>query len=194
MHSITTMLIVSAGIQVAVGQTSLWIPGFDEQALSADVVGVDTAQGRTTYQIQRGASTAPTDDESGFTGTFTLVEGADYASYSYVQDGVSLVVACSISGSLGLCSGSDGSTTVTETETVQPFLVQGGKTLANTAPTGTPATNTGGGTPSGTTGTTRTTSNAPPSQTKNPNAALSSKQWTSAGMILGFMGMVFSFL
>ncbi|KAF9261406.1 hypothetical protein L218DRAFT_1001686 [Marasmius fiardii PR-910] len=190
MHLKIATLVVVAGIQAAIAQTSLWIPGFDEQALSADVIGVDTANGRTSYRIQRGASTAANDDESGFTGTFTLVAGTNYASYNYAQNGVSITYDCSISGSLGLCSGSDGSTIATATETVRPFLVQGGGTVTNTAPTGTP-TNAGGQTTGGTGTGGATRSNPMPTQTNNNGASGSSNPLTKAGIVLGAFGVIF---
>lgn len=51
----------------ALAQTSLFIPGFDPQPISADILGVD-AQGRTTWALHKGAPT-DTFDDSGFVGT-----------------------------------------------------------------------------------------------------------------------------
>ncbi|KAJ8088222.1 hypothetical protein AAF712_005897 [Marasmius tenuissimus] len=189
MHRKSALLAFAAVFHVAAAQTSLWVPGFDEQALSADVIGVDTAKGRTTYRIQRGASTAANDDESGFTGTFTLVEGSDYASYNLAQGQVSMTMDCSISGSLGLCSGLDGSTVVTATETVSRFLVQGGSTATDAAmPTGSVSGSGGSGKAA-----TPTKPNAP-SETNKSNSAFINTQTTSAGIIALGIAAIFSFL
>lgn len=48
-------------------QSSLYIPGFDPQAISVDQVGVG-ADGRTTYVLQPGTPT-DTDEDVGFFGT-----------------------------------------------------------------------------------------------------------------------------
>lgn len=49
-------------------QTSLYIPGFDPQPISADIMGVDS-EGRTTWALHKGAATGTTDDGSDFVGT-----------------------------------------------------------------------------------------------------------------------------
>lgn len=55
---------------VAAAQTSLYVPGFDPQALTVDIEGVD-AQGRTTYLIGPGASSGTFYDNDGLVGTGT---------------------------------------------------------------------------------------------------------------------------
>nr|GAT58131.1 predicted protein [Mycena chlorophos] len=70
---------------VAADETTLVVPFVDPQAISAKVVGVDTANTRTTYELFQGAYTGTwSDPEGSFPGTATLVEGADYASFTYV--------------------------------------------------------------------------------------------------------------
>jgi hypothetical protein len=54
---------------LALSQTSLFIPGFDPQPLSADILGVD-AQGRTTWAVHAGSPT-DTFNDSPFPGTGT---------------------------------------------------------------------------------------------------------------------------
>lgn len=49
-------------------QTSLFIPGFDPQPISADILGVDS-ESRTTWALHKGAVTGTFEDDSGFIGT-----------------------------------------------------------------------------------------------------------------------------
>ena len=48
-------------------QTALFVPGFDPQPISADVVGVG-ADGRTTYLLHPGAATGTEDVPAPYTG------------------------------------------------------------------------------------------------------------------------------
>ncbi|KAG5718968.1 hypothetical protein E4T56_gene103, partial [Termitomyces sp. T112] len=74
--------LLAAFTGTAVAQTSLYIPGFDPQPISADILGVD-AQGRTTWALHQGALT-DTFEEGSFPGTATLVEGTNDVSMTYV--------------------------------------------------------------------------------------------------------------
>ncbi|KAF9042743.1 hypothetical protein BDZ89DRAFT_1128363 [Hymenopellis radicata] len=67
---------------VSAAVTSLYFPGFDPQSLSVDVLGVEGD--KTTYAVQKGVYTNSLEDESGFEGTATLVEGPDSAYFTYV--------------------------------------------------------------------------------------------------------------
>jgi len=118
-------------------QTSLFIPGFDPQPLSADILGVDT-QGRTTWALHPGSPTDTLND-AGLIGTATLVEGPNDASLTYVAPQFTMGVACTLSDSLAVCSATSGGTVATATETVTRFAVQGGTTA--------PLTSTGSTTP-----------------------------------------------
>ncbi|ESK91398.1 hypothetical protein Moror_2745 [Moniliophthora roreri MCA 2997] len=191
MHrKVTLLVLVAAGLQAANAQTSLYLPGWEEQAISADILGVDD-KGRTTWQIQRGASTAADDDESGFHGTFTLVEGSDYVSYTVndPQLSVSFGYDCSLSGDIAVCSGVVEGETFTATETVSRFLVQGGTTAAGVTPTA------GGGASAPTTSPTgaQTSGGSASSPTNTSNAA-SSVKLASSGVIVGAVGFLLSIL
>ncbi|KAG6915329.1 hypothetical protein DXG01_012101, partial [Tephrocybe rancida] len=115
--------------------TSLYIPGFDPQPVSADILGVD-GQGRTTWALHQGALTG-TFDEASFPGTATLVEGADVVSFTYADPGGAFTVGreCSLSGGLAICSATLSGEAVTETETASPFVVQVGTAAAPSTPT-----------------------------------------------------------
>ncbi|KAK7040854.1 hypothetical protein VNI00_009450 [Paramarasmius palmivorus] len=172
-------------LDAVAAQTSLYLPGWDEQALSADILGVDD-KGRTTWQIQRGASTAADDDESGFRGTFTLVEGSDYVSYT-VEDpqlSVGFGYDCSLSGDIAACSAVVEGQTVTVTESISRFLVQGGSTIAGVTPTA-------GGSASVPTSGTKTSAGSGSAAPSNTNGA-SAVGLTSSGIILGALGFLLS--
>ncbi|KAJ7264941.1 hypothetical protein B0H12DRAFT_215994 [Mycena haematopus] len=141
-------------------ETTLIVPFADPQPISADILGVDAANGRTTWQLRQGAFTGTwTDPQGSFPGTATLVEGADYASFTYaVEDpeAGNFVVGgeCSFSGNIEVCvvgqSVASQATTQTETDTIQPFGLQ---IAATGVPAGSNPTGSGGAqsgsTPSG---------------------------------------------
>ncbi|KAJ7811599.1 hypothetical protein B0H14DRAFT_3880009 [Mycena olivaceomarginata] len=140
-------------------ETTLIVPFGDPQAISADILGVDTAKGRTTWQLRQGAYTGTwTDPQGSFPATATLVEGADYASFTYsvpaldAEDPAFAIAGeCSLgAGNVEVCvvAQSVGSEvqTVTETDTVTPFGVQ----IA--AATGVPASGASGGSSGGASG------------------------------------------
>ncbi|KAG5644044.1 hypothetical protein DXG03_009196 [Asterophora parasitica] len=151
-----TFVAVFAGSALA--QTSLFIPGFDPQPISADILGVD-GQGRTTWALHQGAVTNSA-QEGSFPGTgksnnlvgplATLVEGANDVSFTYVppNNAFTLGQQCSLSGGLAICSATISGQVVTETETANPILVQVGTTAPLSTATGTAAASTATGTPS----------------------------------------------
>ena len=53
---------------VVLAQTSIYIPGFDAQAITADVEGVD-AEGRTTRRIGPGVTSGTYEDPAGIIGS-----------------------------------------------------------------------------------------------------------------------------
>jgi len=145
---------------LALSQTSLFIPGFDPQPLSADILGVD-AQGRTTWAVHAGSPT-DTFNDSPFPGTATLVEGPSDASLTFAAPGgeFTMDVGCTISDSIAVCSApSDGSFAV-DTITVDYITVQGGTTA--------PAISTGSAT------TSQPSQSSQPSQTSGSASAPSS--------------------
>lgn len=172
MLSVPLTLAVFAGSALA--QTSLFIPGFDPQPISADILGVD-AQGRTTWALHQGAMTG-TFSEGGIPGTATLVEGANDVSFTYVPPDGSFTMGreCSLSGNLAICSATVSGQAVTETETADRLLVQAGTTAPPSTPTGNAVTTTGGpsqptSTPTNPAQTSGKTSSAP-SSTNSPNS------------------------
>ncbi|EIW60219.1 uncharacterized protein TRAVEDRAFT_70670 [Trametes versicolor FP-101664 SS1] len=120
---------------LAVAQTSLYVPGFDPQALSVQVEGVD-AQGRTTYLIGPGAASGTFDADDGLIGTATLVADATEAHIVYVDTLASLSVSedCQVANGQAVCSGvvsAEGAVqTVVVTESATPFAVQVGSATA----------------------------------------------------------------
>jgi len=140
-------------------QTSLFIPGFDPQPLSADILGVDV-QGRTTWALHAGS---PTDTFSNaeFIGTATLVEGPNDASLTYVAPAAQFTIGidCTLSDTLAVCSATSGGTVATATETVTRFAVQGGTTA--------PLTSTGSTTPQSSQPSQTSLKTATPSSTSN---------------------------
>ncbi|KAJ7481114.1 hypothetical protein B0H11DRAFT_1807991 [Mycena galericulata] len=146
---------VALGLHYAAAQISLIVPFADEQPISADVVGVDTAQGRTTWALHQGALTGTfTDAQGDFPGTATLVEGSDYVSFTYVEqeDNVTATAGglCSIQAGTAFCVANANGATITDAEAVTPFAVQ--VATGTPAPTGTKGTsqaNAGSGTGSG---------------------------------------------
>jgi len=131
-------------------QTSLFIPGFDPQPISADILGVES--GRTTWALHKGAVTG-TFDDSGFIGTATLVEGPNDASFTYADEagGLTLGTECSLSGDLAICSATVSGNIVTETETADRFAIQAGTTApAASAQTSQPTSQPTAGAPANT--------------------------------------------
>ncbi|KAJ3560663.1 hypothetical protein NP233_g10691 [Leucocoprinus birnbaumii] len=156
--SLATLVAFTAFTTVsAQGTTSLHVPGFDPQPLSADVIGVDASSGQTTWAVQAG----PGGD---FPGTVTLVEGSDYASMFYVgaspETTFTMDMGCTYQNGQAICSGTqDGQALPTETAPADtPIAVVVGSTAVANAPAATGAT-TGASTP------------APASNPTNPVAA-----------------------
>ncbi|KAK0463605.1 uncharacterized protein EV420DRAFT_1638532 [Desarmillaria tabescens] len=198
MQRLSLFFVTVAGLQGALGQTSLYVPGFDSQALSVEVAGV--ADGHTTFLIQPGS-----DATDGFVGTATLVEGSDYASLTYVApdatSGFTVGYECSIAAGVAVCSGVADGVTILETETVSAFSVEGGatSTAAGTVATGSSHSGSssatakaGSGSSSGT-ATSTGTSAAASSTHSNSSSAISASSQTvmgAMGVLLGLMSML----
>ncbi|KAJ7486561.1 hypothetical protein FB451DRAFT_1534466 [Mycena latifolia] len=127
--------------------------------LSAEVLGVDAA-GRTTYALPQNEMQGTTVLASA---TGTLVEGADYISYTYELSGdvaVTIGAECALTGGNAVCS--DATETATLSGPLGSWVLDvavttgagtGTGTATGTGPGTTPTTSTGTGT-----GTTPTTS------------------------------------
>jgi len=122
-----------------IAETSLYIPGFDPQPVTANELGVG-ADGATTWLIAPGQPSGTLSD-LGFYGPATLVLGPSGANLVYNAPELDVYMSeqCTFDGGLAVCSDlfiQTGFTTMdtVETETVQPFAVQ----------TGGPAPATGG--------------------------------------------------
>ncbi|KIK57719.1 hypothetical protein GYMLUDRAFT_45889 [Collybiopsis luxurians FD-317 M1] len=107
---------------IAQSTTSLYIPSFDSQPIDAQIIGVDSS-GHTSWAISPGSVTA--DDEQGFVGTFTLVEGSDSVHLSYADSAESFTVNvdCALASNQAVCTASADGTVTTVTETVNPIAV-----------------------------------------------------------------------
>ncbi|CDO73653.1 hypothetical protein BN946_scf185014.g123 [Trametes cinnabarina] len=127
---------------LVLAQTSLYIPGFDPQPITADVEGVD-AQGRTTWRLGPGVTSGTYEDPAGIEGSATLVADATEAHFIWANTELSMTLSedCSISGSTAVCSGfadvEGTGQSLFATETVSPFEVQGNAAAPTaTAPAG----------------------------------------------------------
>ncbi|PSR77594.1 hypothetical protein PHLCEN_2v7784 [Hermanssonia centrifuga] len=115
------------------GQTSLYIPGFDPQPVTANELGVG-ADGETTWLIAPGVTSGSFED-SGFFGPATLIAGPTQAEIIYDDpSGYRIQENCGINGDTAECTallvtGTYTSTYITE-ETVVPFEVQAGSSVA----------------------------------------------------------------
>ncbi|CCL99625.1 uncharacterized protein FIBRA_01644 [Fibroporia radiculosa] len=173
MHSIRSKAIFATFflVEYAAAITSLYIPGFDPQPVTANVLGVG-ADGATTYLIAPGVSSG-TFDDSGFDGPATLVVGASSVGLTYIDPNVgNLFENCGIADGLAVCTDvieqvgpMSFTSTVVVTETVSSFPVQGG------APTAVTTTSTGVST--GATADATTTSSGGSNASSGPSSSAS---------------------
>ncbi|KAI0331078.1 hypothetical protein GY45DRAFT_1361029 [Cubamyces sp. BRFM 1775] len=133
----TLALLATLQASIVLAQTSLYIPGFDAQAITADVEGVD-AQGRTTWRIGPGAMSGTYEDPAGIIGSATLVADATEAHLVWENTEVSMTLSedCAIANGLAVCgvvADVDGTIqSMTATETASAFEVQGATGAAPT--------------------------------------------------------------
>ncbi|KAI8989817.1 hypothetical protein BD414DRAFT_485265 [Trametes punicea] len=126
----------------AAAQTSLYIPGFDPQPITADIEGVD-AQGRTTWRIGPGVTSGTFDQDAGIEGSVTLIADATEAQIIWANAAASMTLSesCAIANGIALCSGFAAAAGTGEsfvaTETASPFEVQGN---TDAVPTGSATT------------------------------------------------------
>lgn len=181
----TSVLLFASAIALsslpAHAQTSLYLPGFDDQPLSASVLGTDS-NGRTTWEIVQGTPTASGQEES-FPATATLIEGPNDAVISYSAGDVQALESCALSNGVANCN-------IVANQDGEPFTAEGTETVSYmvvgfAAPTGSPSTTEASMTPkvstSGGSGTGSGTA-ASPSKT---SGALGLKQFAS-----GFAGIL----
>ncbi|KAF7345344.1 hypothetical protein MSAN_01911400 [Mycena sanguinolenta] len=139
----------------------------DSTTLPAVILGVDS-EGRTTYAVEQdlietGSTTIPL--------TATLVEAADYASYTFSvsTEGLNLVVGfdCDLENDNAICSGLDDSSQLATAtlSSLEPFIIEVVSTAAGVSPTSPPST-------SSPQETNKSQSSAPPSQSSTkPNSS-----------------------
>ncbi|KZV70945.1 hypothetical protein PENSPDRAFT_752192 [Peniophora sp. CONT] len=125
--AITAVLLV---LQIVHADVTLYVPGFDEEPLSASVLGVDSGSSRTTYALLPGTQTgvvpAPT-----FTDPATLIEGPlDVRLISGDHE-----ISCTIKSEFAFCIGERGYPVTPEAlGTAARFVVQGGDIPSTTPP------------------------------------------------------------
>ncbi|EMD38146.1 hypothetical protein CERSUDRAFT_82383 [Gelatoporia subvermispora B] len=143
MHAaiLTAVASLLASTQLVTAQTSLYVPGFDPQPITADLLGVGP-DGQTTWLIAPGVSSAGLDD-NGFDGPATLIEDSNEAHLIYIDptQGIDMYEDCVISDGIAACTAlnawlNPGPTTETDlfTETASPMEVQGGGATSISTP------------------------------------------------------------
>ncbi|KAF9532875.1 hypothetical protein CPB83DRAFT_806489 [Crepidotus variabilis] len=111
--------------------TGLFIPGFDPQPVSADIIGIGS-DGHTTWAIHQGQRTPGDTSSYEDFGTATLVQGPSDAYLTYVNSAakVTLAESCTVSDStLAICAVFGQGLSGTQTEVYTPIPVQIGLTL-----------------------------------------------------------------
>jgi len=190
------MILVFAGSVVA--QTSLFIPGFDSQAISASEAGV--GPDGTTWVIVPGEATgAYSDEDAGFFGPATLVAGASSVGLVYVDPTYSISESCDYGNGVAICGvayAMSGVTTMTTTvtEPIESLAVQGGGSTTQTpggsvttsVPTNAPTTG------SGTSHSAGSSTSSAASQTHTANGA--ARHDLSFAFVLGIVGTIFMVL
>jgi len=130
---------------------NLYIPGTDEQPISAELLGTDP-NGETTWKLLPGKPTG-TWTQSGFPLTATLVSGPSDAVLRYTDDPISVSYSCAINGGNANCNAlwvdPTGTYSRVIQETVRPFRVQAAADPGVTPPpsSGSRPSNPGSGTP-----------------------------------------------
>ncbi|KAI0656227.1 hypothetical protein C8Q70DRAFT_935755 [Cubamyces menziesii] len=125
--------------------TTLYIPGFDPQPITADIEGVDDS-GHTTWRVGQGTPSGSYTQDPGILVSATLVEGSTDAHFVEMDTALpfSLSADCGISGGIAVCTVAADiqgeASTDTETETASGFAVQLGSVPAMTTATGSSTT------------------------------------------------------
>jgi len=109
---------------------TLFVPGFNEEPLSAGVLGVDEFASRTTWAILPGTQTGVVPAPS-FTDAATLIEGPSDARMLFGTFDIS----CTITTGFAFCTGDRGfPITPQELGTATAFVLQGGGPLTSSLP------------------------------------------------------------
>ncbi|PFH51717.1 hypothetical protein AMATHDRAFT_2818 [Amanita thiersii Skay4041] len=119
------VLVVIACARSSRAQTSLYIPGFNPQPVSGDILGVGPGD-RTTWALHEGRPTGTESAQSGFVGTATLVEGPDDASLTYANSEVGFTIGevCTFSDGWAVCTIVAAESTQVQTEAMVSVPVQ----------------------------------------------------------------------
>ncbi|TBU35580.1 hypothetical protein BD311DRAFT_707685 [Dichomitus squalens] len=189
----------------AAAQTTLYIPGFDPQAITADEVGTD-ASGHTTWVIGPGVTSGTYEDAPGIIGSATLVAGASDAHLVWNDpvDSLFLSEDCAINGGIAVCTAVASVegviSTAIETETATGFVVQGNSAAPTAAaPGGSSGSNTAAAT--GSTPSAGSAATSGPSKTGSAGASQTSvsasgngngagRMEMSTGLSLGVVGLI----
>ncbi|KAH7929660.1 hypothetical protein BV22DRAFT_1029289 [Leucogyrophana mollusca] len=121
-------LISIVGFELCKADVSLYMPGFDPQPLSVNVLGAGS-DGLTTYEVVPGEPTGTwVGQDPAFFGTGTLVEGANEAIFTYGNAALSatFMESCTIANGMATCEVENPSTTFFEEENATLMDVQGG--------------------------------------------------------------------
>jgi len=121
-------LIIFSFVAFCSADMSVYIPDFDPQPISVNILGVGS-DGRTTYEVLPGEPTGTwVGQDPAFVGTATLVEGPNDAvlNYDYPPMQISVVDSCNIVNGVATCTIDVMTTTVYDVEIATPILVQGG--------------------------------------------------------------------
>ncbi|KAI0807815.1 hypothetical protein C8Q74DRAFT_1229450 [Fomes fomentarius] len=195
MRSLAVVGALAVFVSVAAAETTLYIPGFDPQPITADVEGVD-AQGRTTYRLGAGVTSGTYEDPAGLVNSATLVLGPSDAHLVYNDPGqLSLSEDCAINNGVAQCtlvvSGDDGLQTATVQETATGFVVQGNAATGLPSGTDSGSTSTPTAGSSVTSGPSPTETGSSPTATGKDNSA--GKMSSSLVVCVGFAGLVSAF-
>ncbi|RDB23764.1 hypothetical protein Hypma_008981 [Hypsizygus marmoreus] len=105
---------------LAQSTTRLYVPGFNQQMIIGDILGVD-GEGRTTWALRDGQPS-----NAGFPGTATLISGPNYVSLTYAPFGDAMIdKSCSLTLGLALCATTTAleSAIAVETPTLIPIRI-----------------------------------------------------------------------
>jgi len=131
---------------LVVADTSLYIPGFNEQPISVTDIGVDS-NGRTTWLLVPGKQTG-TVEPIPYSLTATMIQGPSDAILHASFPQIEVSLSCALNSGTADCAGQirqPGMTiTTTLRESMKPYLVQGGGSGGGSPPGPTPAPTQGG--------------------------------------------------
>ncbi|EGN95686.1 hypothetical protein SERLA73DRAFT_155017 [Serpula lacrymans var. lacrymans S7.3] len=121
-------LIIFSFVAFCSADISLYLPDFDSEPFSVNVLGVGS-DGQTTYEV---FPAEPTGTSIGQTSAFvdtaiaTLVEGPSSFVLNYDYPQVSVIESCNIANGLESCKINMMATTITYVQIATPMLVEGG--------------------------------------------------------------------